>query len=124
MAEEMVEDRQSESGGLAGSGLGDTDQVAPRHQSGNRLRLDRRRLGITHLSHSVNERRGKAEAVEIFQLFFFQTAAYDAGWFQRGGKRFVKGDALRVWAVERHSNRRSAGGRLDILHAAGAHRPH
>jgi len=70
VGEEMVEDRQREGGGLAGSGLGDADEVAPGHQRGNRLRLDRRRLAIAHFGHSGDERRGEAEAVEIFQLLF------------------------------------------------------
>ena len=38
---ETMQDRQREGGGLAGSGLGYSDQVAARHDGRDRLRLDR-----------------------------------------------------------------------------------
>ncbi len=62
-----LQDRQREGRRLAGAGLGDADQVASVHQDGNGLGLDGRRLGVAHLGQRGDERRGEAEAVEIFQ---------------------------------------------------------
>ena len=49
---EVVEDRQRESGGLAGAGLGDADEVAALHQRRDGLGLNRRRLGIAQLGQA------------------------------------------------------------------------
>ena len=98
VGDQAVEDRQREGRRLAGAGLGDADQVAPVHQNGNGLRLDRGRLGVAHLGQRGDERRGKAEAVEIFQVMIFQTAA-KAREIPRGGLVVVKGDAPRVRAT-------------------------
>ena len=90
VGDQAVEDRQREGRRLAGAGLGDADQVAALHQDGNGLRLDRRRLGVAHLGQRGDERRGKAEAVEIFQVMIFQTAA-KAREIPRGGLWSLKG---------------------------------
>ena len=67
IGEELVEDRQREGGRLAGAGLRDADEIAALHQSGNRLRLDWRRLMETHFDERFDEGLGEAEAIEIFQ---------------------------------------------------------
>ena len=100
VGDQAVEDRQREGRRLAGAGLGDADQVASLHQDGNGLGLDRGRLGVAHLGQRGDERRGKAEAVEIFQVMIFQTAA-KAREIPRGGLVVVKGDAPRVRATGR-----------------------
>ena len=100
VGDEAVEDRQREGRRLAGAGLGDADQVASVHQDGNGLSLNRGRLGVAHLGQRGHERRGEAEAVEIFQEFVFQTAAKARG-NPALRRRFVKGDAPRVRAIGR-----------------------
>src|SRR5712671_4798016 len=47
---EPLQERQSESGGLAGAGLGAPQDIAPLQHQRNRLRLDRRRLDVSLLS--------------------------------------------------------------------------
>jgi len=44
---DQLQDGQGEAGGLAGAGLGGGHQVAAGENDGNRLGLDRRRLGVT-----------------------------------------------------------------------------
>ena len=120
VGDEAVEDRQREGGGLAGAGLGDADEIAPFHQDGNGLRLNRRRLGVAHFGQCVDERRGEAEAVEIFQVVVFQTAA-KAQEIPRCGDYSLKGTPR----VSGRSSGLRTGARQEdkfILHAAGAHR--
>ena len=90
VGDEAVEDRQREGRRLAGAGLGDADQIAALHQNGNGLGLDGRRLGVAHPGQRSDERRGEAEAVEIFQVMIFQTAA-KAREIPRGGLVSLKG---------------------------------
>ena len=49
-AEELVQDRQQEGGGLAGAGLGGGDEVAAGEDGGDGLGLNRRRLGVAHVA--------------------------------------------------------------------------
>ena len=79
VGDEAVEDRQREGRRLAGAGLGDADQVASVHQDGNGLSLNGGRLGVAHLGQRGHERRGKAEAVEIFQEFDLSNSRKGAG---------------------------------------------
>ena len=121
VGDQAVEDRQREGGRLAGAGLGDADQVAALHQDGNGLRLDGRRLGVAHLGQRGDERRGKAEAVKIFQVMIFQTAA-KAREIPRGGLWSLKGTPR----VSGRLGDLQTGARQEdreALHAAGAHRP-
>ena len=109
VGDEAVEDRQREGRRLAGAGLGDADQVASVHQDGNGLSLNRGRLGVAHLGQRGYERRGKAEAVEIFQEFIFQTAA-KAREIPRCGDDSLKGTPRVSGRLGDSTNRRSAGG--------------
>ena len=106
----VVEDRQRESGGLAGAGLSDADEIAARHQRRNGLRLDRRRLGVTFLGQGGHERRGEAEAVKIIQLGFLSNSRAMTPENSGAAASLRRGDALRVRAVGWGSNRRSTGG--------------
>jgi hypothetical protein len=56
-----VQRRQRESGGLAGAGLGNAQQVAPFQQGRDGLALDRRGFGITLGFKRTQDRLGKAE---------------------------------------------------------------
>ena len=64
LAEELMEDRQQEGGGLAGAGLGRGDEVAAGQHGGNGLGLDRRRLGVAHVAHRLNQGGMKAQIAE------------------------------------------------------------
>ncbi len=54
---EPLQDRQNERGGLAGSGLRDSDDVASTEDRRNCFGLDRGRLGVTGLPHSFSDVR-------------------------------------------------------------------
>ena len=58
---EVIEDRQRERGGLAGSGLRDADHVACGQHLRNGLGLDRRGVGVLFLNESAGDRLGQAE---------------------------------------------------------------
>jgi len=66
-ARQMMQDRQCESGGLAGARLGYADEITARQDIWNGLGLDRSRCGKSLFSQRLQERRGKAKAVEISQ---------------------------------------------------------
>ena len=51
---EAAEDRKAEGGGLSRACLGGGDEIPPIHGNGNRLRLNRRRLHITHPLRAVD----------------------------------------------------------------------
>jgi hypothetical protein len=94
---------------------------SPLREDGNSLRLDGRRLGVAHLGQRGDERRGKAEAVKIFQVMIFQTAAM-ARKIPRGGLVSLKGTPR----VSGRLGDLQTGARQEdskALHAAGAHRP-
>jgi hypothetical protein len=57
----VVEDRQCEGGGLAGSGLRDADDVAALHHLRDGLRLDRRGRGILLVGEGLGDRLCEAE---------------------------------------------------------------
>ena len=59
-----LQDRQRESGGLAGAGLGDAQQIAAGQQIGDRLRLDRRRHGVAFLGERATERLDQRQVLE------------------------------------------------------------
>ena len=58
---EDVDHRQDEAGGLAGAGLGDSDQVAVHQDRGDRLALDRGGLVIAGFLHGAEQFVGEAE---------------------------------------------------------------
>ncbi len=59
-----LQHRQHESGGLAGTGLGASEQVAAGQHQGNGLRLDRRGRGIALRSHRAQQFGRQPEGVE------------------------------------------------------------
>ena len=59
-----MEDRQGERSGLAGAGLGDTDQVAAVEDCRYGRRLDRRRRYIARFGKRATNGLGKAERCE------------------------------------------------------------
>jgi hypothetical protein len=61
---EAVEQRQRERGGLAGAGLRHAEHVAATQQHRDRLRLDRRRLGIAFLGKRLQQERREGEIGE------------------------------------------------------------
>ncbi len=61
VGEQPRKDRQCESRGLAGAGLGDAEQVALLQKDGYGLRLDRRGRLISGAVESAQQRLGKAE---------------------------------------------------------------
>ncbi len=58
---EVIEDRQREGGGLAGSGLRDADDVACGQYLRDGLGLDRRGVGVLFLNESAGDGLGQAE---------------------------------------------------------------
>lgn len=58
---QALQQRQGETGGLAGAGLRAAHQVAAFEHDGNGLRLDRRGFGITALGNGADEFGGQAE---------------------------------------------------------------
>ena len=58
---EELEHRQAEGGGLAGAGLRLADDVVPGEQLGDRLLLDRRRVGVAELVEGVEDLLGQPE---------------------------------------------------------------
>ena len=58
---EQLQNGQGEAGGLAGAGLGGGHQVAAGKDDGNRLRLDRRRLGIAFFGNGAKNLGAQAE---------------------------------------------------------------
>jgi len=61
---EMMQDRQCESGGFAGSGLRNSDHVAARHDDRDGLLLDRGCGGVLFFCDCTRNRFVKAEAVK------------------------------------------------------------
>ena len=61
---ETVQQRQRESGRLAGSGLSNSDHVAARHDDGDRLLLDRSSDGVVFFGDCTCNRFVKAEAMK------------------------------------------------------------
>ncbi len=57
--------RQHETGGLAGAGLGDAEHVAAFQRVGDRLRLDRRRVGIASFRDGFEHARIELEISEL-----------------------------------------------------------
>ena len=106
---EVIEDRQREGGGLAGSGLRDADDVAALHHLRDGLRLDRRGGGVLFVSEGLGDRLGEAEIEKSSQLQIFRVAisaaAADVG-FTRYRQRTSRPpsrrllDIPRVWAVD------------------------
>ena len=62
-----MQDRQGEGGGLAGTRLGDAQQVTALHDRRNRLGLNRGGGIVAFRSHSLKQRRGKAEIGKFSQ---------------------------------------------------------
>ena len=61
---EVMQDRERERGGFAGSGLGDADHVAMRHDDRDRLLLDRGWGVVLFFCDCTRNRFVKAEAVK------------------------------------------------------------
>ena len=61
VAGDLVKDRQRESRGLAGAGLGDADDIASRHCRRNGLGLDRGGGDIALVSERARDRQSEAE---------------------------------------------------------------
>ena len=61
---QMIDDRQRESGGLAGSSLRDADDIAALHRERNGLGLDRRGSEIFFFREGADERLYEAEVVK------------------------------------------------------------
>ena len=60
----MLDHRQAEGGGLARARLGLADHVAPLHEHGDGLLLDRAGLLVAHVLQGVQGRVGEAEVGE------------------------------------------------------------
>ena len=116
IGEKLVEDRQREGGRLARARLGDADEIAARHQGGNCLRLNGRRLLVTHVHERVDERLGEAETIKIFQLGIFQTAARANR--AKSGQGSFEGNAPRVRASVGNAKGRTAGGQKPFTRPA------
>jgi hypothetical protein len=61
---EQLQHRQGKAGRLAGTGLRRREQVAPGENDGDRLRLDRRRLGVALLGDRFEQLGRKPEILE------------------------------------------------------------
>jgi hypothetical protein len=68
-----VEQRQRESGRLAGTGLGCTEQVAALEDRGDRLSLDRRRRRVTFGCERLEKLLGEPEVGKLCQNKTFWT---------------------------------------------------
>jgi len=64
---EPVQDRQSESGGLAGAGLGDAEKVLAGEHIGDRLGLDRGRDRIAFVGKRLQKGRTEPEFIKVRQ---------------------------------------------------------
>ncbi|MCY1377584.1 hypothetical protein D9M69_651670 [compost metagenome] len=62
---QQVQQGQGEGGGLAGAGLGTTEQIAPGQHGGNRLGLDGGGGFVTVLAHSLHDGRGQIQFFEV-----------------------------------------------------------
>ena len=62
---EALQDRQRKGGGLAGAGLGDSQQVAPGEKMRDRLSLDRGRRGIAFLGERPLQRFDQAKVLKF-----------------------------------------------------------
>ena len=76
---ELLQKRQRERGGFAGSGLRLPDQIASGQQSRNRPRLNRSRRLVAELRKRLEERSGKAEGCERCVV------RHESGLYQYGG---------------------------------------
>ena len=68
---EAVQRRQREGCGLAGACLRDAQEITPFEKSGNGLRLNGSRLGITLLTQRAQKGLGEAEGRKIGQSINF-----------------------------------------------------
>ena len=64
MVSEQRQNRQRESGGFSGAGLGGADQIFAGENNGEGAKLDRGRFGETHRLHAAHHFRGKIEIIE------------------------------------------------------------
>jgi hypothetical protein len=68
-AEEALDDRERECGGLAGACLSQADEVAPLERERDRLGLNWRRLPVPRVANCVEERWREAERLECGERF-------------------------------------------------------
>ena len=95
----MMQDRQRERGGLAGSGLRDSDHVAARHDDRNCLRLDWCRSEVFFFGERTRDCVIKSKVVKICQtesfLFRIGRCAFAAPGAKRRACIAGKGDTPR-----------------------------
>jgi hypothetical protein len=83
-----LQQRQRESGGLAGAGLRGADQVAAGKDYGNGLRLDRGGLGVALLGDRARERVQQTERRERrFDENLLSRSAWEGVAFRSGSGR-------------------------------------
>ena len=70
-AEDPVDGREGERGGLAGAGLGATDQVASFEDRRDRVGLDRRHDLVTLVGDRTEQRGADVERIELHLHSFF-----------------------------------------------------
>ena len=80
---EPLQHRQREPGGLAGAGLSGAHQVAAGQHRGNRLRLDRRGLGVAAFGDRAHQRVAQAELGEAGHRLIVRPRT---GRHRRGGR--------------------------------------
>ena len=68
---EIMKNGKREGRRLAGAGLGYANEVAPRHDGGNGLCLDRRGMRVTLFGQGMEKRRGETEPGEFSQFQSF-----------------------------------------------------
>ncbi len=68
-AKKALDDRERECGGLAGTCLGQPDQVSPLEGEGDRLRLNWRRVPVPRVANGVDQLWREAEQLECGERF-------------------------------------------------------
>ncbi len=131
---EIMENGKREGRRLAGAGLGYANEVAPRHDGGNGLRLDRRGMRVTLFGQGMEKRRGETEPGEFsqFQSFLKRELAhlkrglhpYGRG-FRRKNRRGGQGVSRRrpAWLGCRGEAIESARKEDNVHHASRAPNP-
>ena len=89
---EAVQDGQREGGRLAGTGLGDAEQVAAFEDGADGLRLDRRRRRVTLVGHGLEQHLVQAEFGKLCQRILLSLG------FAARSRRFSPAhDCARTW---------------------------
>ncbi len=124
VGEDAVENRQRESGRLAGAGLRDAEQIAALHQIGNGLGLDGGWSFITLVLESAKERLGQAEIGKCRHLtsFMCESAASSSENAFTGGPKGVIRRAYRAMTISCGEESRLVSLSFRTDYAAGAPR--